>query len=384
MLTKRFKNKITISLQLRLLTIFLTAFFLLISNFNKAYADFGSALKFNGTGTNQLDRIKIPINGQNSESTAADIGDTDFTLEFWMRAKSADNTSSSVACGTNDNWIFGNIVIDRDRFNQDRKFGLSIAGGKLVFGVSGNGTGNRTICGGNTVLDDIWHHVAIERRISDGYMWIFVDGIVRAEADGPDGVISYPDNAVPCSTCCTNLSTGPSCNESDPYLVIAAEKHDAGSQYPSYNGYFDELRISNNLRYQGSFTPPSNPYINDINTLLLYHLDEGNGTGYILNDASGNGITGDLRQGSVWIASSIPGASTPPTGGPSLTPTATPIIAVKPGDANGDGKVNGADYLVWFNNYKKSTSQGALAGDFNEDGFVNGGDYLVWFGNYGK
>ncbi|HLE49142.1 MAG TPA: PQQ-binding-like beta-propeller repeat protein [Patescibacteria group bacterium] len=55
-----------------------------------------------------------------------------------------------------------------------------------------------------------------------------------------------------------------------------------------------------------------------------------------------------------------------------------------PGDANGDGKVNGADYLVWFNNYKKSTSQGALAGDFNGDTMVNGADYLIWFNNYGR
>ncbi|HLE49140.1 MAG TPA: PQQ-binding-like beta-propeller repeat protein [Patescibacteria group bacterium] len=55
-----------------------------------------------------------------------------------------------------------------------------------------------------------------------------------------------------------------------------------------------------------------------------------------------------------------------------------------PGDANGDGKVNGADYIVWFNNYKKSTSQGASAGDFNGDTIVNGADYLIWFNNYGK
>ena len=74
----------------------------------------------------------------------------------------------------------------------------------------------------------------------------------------------------------------------------------------------------------------------------------------------------------------------PPTGGPSLTPTATPTNAAKPGDANGDGKVNGADYLVWFNNYKKSTTQGPSAGDFNGDTIVNGADYIVWFSNYNK
>ncbi|HLE49141.1 MAG TPA: GDSL-type esterase/lipase family protein [Patescibacteria group bacterium] len=73
-----------------------------------------------------------------------------------------------------------------------------------------------------------------------------------------------------------------------------------------------------------------------------------------------------------------------PTPTPTIIPTATPTATSKPGDANGDGKVNGADYLIWFANYKKSTSQGPSAGDFNRDTIVNGADYIVWFSNYNK
>jgi hypothetical protein len=59
----------------------------------------------------------------------ADVGATDFTLEFFVKANAADNVQGgSVSCnGSNIDWIYGNIAIDRDRFNQDRKFGLCVA-----------------------------------------------------------------------------------------------------------------------------------------------------------------------------------------------------------------------------------------------------------------
>lgn len=63
-------------------------------------------------------------------------------------------------------------------------------------------------------------------------------------------------------------------------------------------------------------------------------------------------------------------------------PTATP--APLPGDANGDGKVDGLDYVRWLNNYNRTTTAGASAGDFNGDGEVDGLDYVRWLNNYGR
>ncbi|MBK8501472.1 MAG: hypothetical protein IPL46_04265 [Saprospiraceae bacterium] len=54
----------------------------------------------------------------------------------------------------------------------------------------------------------------------------------RQELDGPNRDIYYPDDGMPCSNCCGAAN----CNNSEPYLVIGAEKHDAGAQYPFYNG----------------------------------------------------------------------------------------------------------------------------------------------------
>ena len=68
-------------------------------------------------------------------------------------------------------------------------------------------------------------------------------------------------------------------------------------------------------------------------------------------------------------------------GTPAPTPTATP--QVKPGDANGDNKVDEADYAVWFAHFG-SASSGVSNGDFNSDGIIDGIDYAIWLTNYGK
>lgn len=238
-------------------------------------------MRFFGNGVNDIDRVKIQVDDptNNNPGPPVDVGATDFTLEFWMRANASENTAGAVSCGANVSWINGNIVFDRDRFNQDRKFGLSIAGGRFVFGVSGQGTGDFTICGTTNVLDGQWHHVAVERRRSDGRMWLFVDGNLEAQGDGPDGDVSYPDDGVPGNFC------GGPCTNSDPYLVIGAEKHDVSPAFPSYSGWVDEVRVSNVLRYTNNFIRSSRPFTTDANTVALYHLDEG--AGDVIRDSSG-------------------------------------------------------------------------------------------------
>jgi hypothetical protein len=56
-----------------------------------------------------------------------------------------------------------------------------------------------------------------------------------------------------------------------------------------------------------------------------------------------------------------------------------------PGDGNGDCKVDGVDYGIWFINYG-TTGKSVSEGNYNEDsqGIVDGLDYGVWFINYGE
>lgn len=44
----------------------------------------------------------------------------------------------------------------------------------------------------------------------------------------------------------------------------------------SWDGYMDEIRVSNIARYSGDFTPSTSAFTNDANTLLLVHCDGAN------------------------------------------------------------------------------------------------------------
>lgn len=52
-----------------------------------------------------------------------------------------------------------------------------------------------------------------------------------------------------------------------------------------------------------------------------------------------------------------------------------------PGDANGDGVVDTADYTIWADNYLQ-TSATFFQGDFNGDGIVDAADYTIWADNF--
>lgn len=52
-----------------------------------------------------------------------------------------------------------------------------------------------------------------------------------------------------------------------------------------------------------------------------------------------------------------------------------------PGDANGNGVVDQADYTVWYNHYGVSGQWSD--GDFNGDGRIDQADYTVWYNHYG-
>jgi hypothetical protein len=181
----------------------------------------------------------------------------------------------------------------------------------VAFGLHDDSQTPWTLCSATDVLDGGWHHLAVQRRRSDGRLWLHVDGVLEAEADGPDGDLSYPDNGFPTNNC------GGPCLNSDPFVVLGAEKHDAGPAYPSFAGWLDELRFSTTLRYGGeSFTPPGAPFTSDADTAALYHFDEaasGPCTGAVLDvsGASGGPSDGACSFGGTPPAGPVYSAETP-------------------------------------------------------------------------
>jgi hypothetical protein len=253
----------------------------------------GFALRFYGNGTNDIDRVKIPID---APALPVDVG-FDFTLEFWMQAHT--NSSGPITPG-GDNWINGNIIFDRDIYfaGDYGDFGISLAAYRIAFGVDRLGSGN-TIYGTTQLNDNEWHHIALTRDASGGQLRIFVDGVLDASGAGPAGDVSYRDG---------RSSVFPA----DPYLVIGAEKHDAGAAYPSYNGMIDEVRISNIVRYSTNFTRPTAPFVADASTVALYHFDEAGGIAVLdTSGAIGGPSDGQLRIGGTplgpeWVLSDAP------------------------------------------------------------------------------
>jgi hypothetical protein len=279
----------------------------------------GFSLRFYGNGYGDLDRLKIPID----PPVPADVGAENFTLEWWMKATPGENGSPVCTTGSNT-WFFGNSIFDRDIFGDGDygDFGVSLAGDRLAFGV-GKDSDSLTICSTTDLADAQWHHVAVVRNV-DGEMKIFVDGNLEGFGTGPAGDITYRDGR----------STS---WENDPYLVIGAEKNDLDNAlYPSFNGWLDEIRLSNIDRYESDFTSPSARFAADTNTIALYHLNEG--LGNHIGDSSGaaggpsDGVRsyGGVLNGPEWTEDTfwyVP----PPTPTPTNTPTPEPTSTSTPG-----------------------------------------------------
>lgn len=245
----------------------------------------GHSLRFFGTGSGDVDRIKIPLE-LGGGSSPVNVGG-DFTVEFWLKAQPGDN-AGTVDGAVGDGWITGNIVVDRDVFGSGDRgdFGVSLGAGRVAFGVA-VGTAAKTIVGTTAIDDGAWHHVAATRRAATGELAVYVDGIRDAHAPtGPTGDLSY------------RVGRPTSYPASDPYLVIGAEKHDAGAQYPSFRGWLDELRISSVVRYGGAFARPARPFVPDPATVALLHLDDGGGvTTHDASTFSGALADGALNRG---------------------------------------------------------------------------------------
>ncbi len=301
----------------------LPAYSRLVNDYQTYYSNGQTSLRFYGYGADDVDRLKIRLTDL-SMGAPADVGQEDFTIEWWMKATPGENNAPFAICSVSDAWRTGNIILDRDRASQNRDYGVSLAGGRLVFGVRGGAGSDFNLCGSGALDNGEWHHVVLQRRVSDGWMWMYVDGVLQAEGDGPDGDISYPNDAVPLDLC-----GGPCAN--DEFLVVGAEKHGIDSSLRSFSGWIDELRMSNILRYSAEFTRPSQPFSTDPSTVALYHFDDSpannayDTSGYEGGPSNGSRRIGGPSNGPAW-SSDIPFGPTPtptPTLDPSITPTVT-------------------------------------------------------------
>lgn len=99
------------------------------------------------------------------------------------------------------------------------------------------------------------------------------------------------------------------------------------ADYFRSSGFVDELRVSSTVRYTADFQPPRR-FVSDVDTLALYHCDEGSGN--VLIDASGRNNHGRLRNAKWALSSKFPmWVAQPVTPSPASAP---PVFSPPPAE----------------------------------------------------
>lgn len=192
---------------------------------------------FDGTG----DSLSIP---DHSDWT---FFNNDFTIDLWIRFNSVASNQMLVSHQTDGSnyWQFEWITSNQLRFLVNEvSSGISI-----------------TVANAWTPSINTWYHVSVVRTGNTFKM--FVDGTqIGSDATDTEPVPNFSGS-----------------------LYIGIIGHDSSEPF---NGWMDELRISDTARWTASFTSPTRKYLSDGNTLLLTHFDGSDGSTSFVDDSGGD------------------------------------------------------------------------------------------------
>lgn len=165
-----------------------------------------------------------------------DMPGNDYTMEMWARFSDTGTYRTLLANqGTN-----GAVFLQRDNSN---KISLFYIGDSATLSTT------------STVTSGVWYHIALV--VDGGTQKLFLDGTLEASRTE--------------TTYTSTTSQG-----------MLGRRQTVTSR--DMNGHIDEFRLSNVARYTASFTVPTEPFVNDANTLLLAHMDGTDGTSVFSDD----------------------------------------------------------------------------------------------------
>ncbi len=166
-----------------------------------------------------------------------DFGSNNFTIDFWIKWK----TSTS----NNQNLI--------DYWGSSGEYSLQMlyvyASNIIDVYVSWNGTANTNTNFSFTPVLDTWYHIALVRNSTNLYS--FVDGILK-------------------DTYSVSTNSFKTLDGTSNHMIFGNNINDSNN----FDGYYDEIRISDTARWTSAFTPPTSAYTSDANTVLLIHSNE--------------------------------------------------------------------------------------------------------------
>jgi hypothetical protein len=132
----------------------------------------------------------------------------------------------------------------------DSTNGLALYNNNVITLVAGGTNYDFTL--GITLSTATWYHIAFTRT-SAGSAKLWINGTQRGTTQTATGVLYHSDGT---------LSLGWSGQSNGSTKQI----------------YIDDFRISNTIRYTGTFTAPTAALVNDANTVVLIHMDSGTPT----------------------------------------------------------------------------------------------------------
>lgn len=253
------------------------------------------SIRFNGNGAD-VNRIRIPLENGSTIQYPVNVGAGDFTVENWIKALYSENTTTS----TDEDARYSNIFYDRDSWGEQRGhvIGVTRSGANLVvtFGQAGSGGTWTSISTTSNIGDNEWHHIAVTRNQSTGLVRIFVDGTQEASGTYDTTNWSFPAGHTVAS------------GQDNQNLILGCEKHDVGYYF---NGELDELRISDVVKYNSTFTPSRHLTV-DADSVALFRFDEGNGTSVAcsanVGNVAGTMLVGGSPAGPTWNAIELAGS----------------------------------------------------------------------------
>jgi len=218
--------------------------------------------------------IQIATSGTDPSRHPLNLGDTDFSIEFWMNFDSL-NVAMTAAGGTICNtasytFTNTNIFLDNDRLAasqggfgaglfQDTDNGNTV---RMLWSVRDPAGDGYSVCSAvaTKVGDSTDREYLLTWDTSNGAQTLYVDGTREGNvaSSSVTGDIS--------------MALAFAAANTDPFLVIGQEKHRIVNQ--AYQGTIDELRFSDTIRFTGaSYTARTAALGADQWTRGLFHFD---------------------------------------------------------------------------------------------------------------
>lgn len=275
---------------------------------NNTFSPFGNAIFFNNEGNND---------SYTSTSTAPLLTQKPFTVEAWVKIpKPTSGTSVReyplVVYTKPQTWVDYGYILKLNIEVQEKSGSSRPDFQALMADSTSNINGNYvSVWSTVSVPSDTWYHVAATAWWKNNicYANIFVNGVLT-------GSSSTGRNNCHFST------------QQPKDLRLARHPEGGGGTLGyDFNGFADDIRISSSIRYTQNFQAPTIPFVNDQSTLLLYHLDENDGSTSI-KDSSSNNIPSQLFGTHISFTPSNLGTS--PTTKPLPTRGISPTITLPP------------------------------------------------------